>query len=565
MTSELKSMIGENYAEQPSIPTQNHQKELQRKTKDYIKRQTGLKRELIKLIGGVPSIVERSNHKVVKRSNWVWSKFSNPSRKDKLELEHWQRKEDVGKEYDTSFNRSIEIVEFTKDEYDKLIKPNDRNWNYEQTMYLWDLIKQYQLKFVIIFDRFDEKTYGERTVESLKDRYYSVARTILEHRRLFDHPIIKSGYNYEQEIKRRTYLEKTMNKSFAELKEENALIEMAENLNKKIEKNENFEKALNQKLSELPPINQNNLISNTMTLDEGENTINTFSENKLMNNNIENENPNNKKIETFGEGNNNGQTFEDFLKDNITRNDSFVYLRSQKLKHNLPVSEKIQERVDNYMKEFNIPEKLIPTAKVEMAYDNLRNNVILYTSLKKYLDKKEREYDYLQKKYQEFQQKNLQLNPNNQMSVAPHPPSNRSVPRSDKNIQQGRLVPGRPLPPPEHKDDMSQIMQNKNAQNINNNIHSQVINNIKVNDMSGINNAINQPNIDLKNISVNASNANTNTEQQDNKQTGHKEKKKRIPGTPKARKRKTANEEDAPAEEEKEPKSNSKKKKKGTK
>ena len=103
MTSELKSMIGENYAEQPSIPNQNHQKELQRKTRDYIKRQTDLKRELIKLIGDVPSIVERTNHKVVKRSNWVWSKFSNPSRKDKLELEHWQRKEDVGKEYDTSF------------------------------------------------------------------------------------------------------------------------------------------------------------------------------------------------------------------------------------------------------------------------------------------------------------------------------------------------------------------------------------------------------------------------------------------------------------------------------
>ena len=47
------------------------------------------------------------------------------------------------------------------------------------------------------------------------------------------------------------------------------------------ERSLNFEKALNQKLSELPPINQNNLISNTMTLDEGENTINTFSENKI--------------------------------------------------------------------------------------------------------------------------------------------------------------------------------------------------------------------------------------------------------------------------------------------
>lgn len=555
MTSELKSMIGENYADQAPIPSSNHQKELERKTKDYIKKQTGLKRELIKLIGGVPSIVERSTHKVVKRSNWVWSKFSNPSRKDKLQLEHWQRKEDVGKEYDTSYNRSIEIVEFTKDEYDKLIKPNDRNWNYEQTMYLWDLIKQYQLKFVIIFDRFDEKTYGERTVESLKDRYYSVARTILEHRRLFDHPIIKSGYNYEQEIKRRTYLEKTMNKSFAELKEENYIMEMAENLNKKMEKNENFEKVLNQKLSELPPVNQNNLQQNAMSIDEGENSINNFSENKLLNN-IENEN---KKIESFGESNNNGQTFEDFLKDNITRNDSFVYLRSQKLKHNLPVSEKIQERVDNYMKEFNIPEKLIPTAKVEMAYDNLRNNVILYTSLKKYLDKKQKEYDFLQKKYQEYQQKNLQLNPN-QMSMGAHPQSNRNVPRSDKNIPQIRSGVGRPLPPPEHKEDVPIIIPNKNMQNINN--ISQVI---KGNDLVSINNQIIQPNVDLKNNSINASNVNTNNEQQDSKQPGHKEKKKRMPGTPKARKRKNANDEDAPAEEEKEPKSNSKKKKKGTK
>ena len=555
MTSELKSMIGENYADQAPIPSSNHQKELERKTKDYIKKQTGLKRELIKLIGGVPSIVERSTHKVVKRSNWVWSKFSNPSRKDKLQLEHWQRKEDVGKEYDTSYNRSIEIVEFTKDEYDKLIKPNDRNWNYEQTMYLWDLIKQYQLKFVIIFDRFDEKTYGERTVESLKDRYYSVARTILEHRRLFDHPIIKSGYNYEQEIKRRTYLEKTMNKSFAELKEENYIMEMAENLNKKMEKNENFEKVLNQKLSELPPVNQNNLQQNAMSIDEGENSINNFSENKLLNN-IENEN---KKIESFGESNNNGQTFEDFLKDNITRNDSFVYLRSQKLKHNLPVSEKIQERVDNYMKEFNIPEKLIPTAKVEMAYDNLRNNVILYTSLKKYLDKKQKEYDFLQKKYQEYQQKNLQLNPN-QVSMGTHPQSNRNVPRSDKNIPQIRSGVGRPLPPPEHKEDVPIIIPNKNMQNINN--ISQVI---KGNDLVSINNQIIQPNVDLKNNSINASNVNTNNEQQDSKQPGHKEKKKRMPGTPKARKRKNANDEDAPAEEEKEPKSNSKKKKKGTK
>ena len=553
MTSELKSMLGENYADQPPIPSQNfQQKELERKKRDYIKKQNNLKRELIKLIGGVPSIVERSNNKGSKKQNWVWCKFKNVARSDGFELEHWTRKEDAGKDYNLECN-NVEIIEFTKDEYDKLIKPNDRNWNYEQTMYLWDLLKQYELKFTIVYDRFDENTYGERTVESLKDRYYSVARIILEHRRIFDHPIIKSGYNYEQEIKRRTYLEKTMNKSFAELKEENYIMELAENLEKKIEKNENVEKALHQKLSEIPNINNNN----QMIIDEGENSINTLSNNNLQ----ENINLNNKmNIEPFGESNN-GQTFEDFIKNNVTRNDSFVYLRSQKLKHNLPVSEKIQERVNNYMKEFNIPQKLIPTAKVEMAYDNLRNNVILYTSLRKYLDKKEKEYAFLQKKFQDFQMKKQPQMSQNQMGIPSHSQSLRNNQRSDKSLPQNKNFNQRA----EIKEqEIPSNTQNKNIQLINNN-HNVNNNTQKVEEAPLINNAANQANIELKNTNANSSAINTNNEQQENKQNGHKEKKgKRTQGTPKIRKRKNANDDEAP-DEEKEPKSNSKKKKKGTK
>ena len=550
MTSELKSMLGENYAEQAPIPSQNmQQKELERKTKDFIKKQNGLKRELIKLIGGVPSIVERTTNKDKKKTNWVWCKFRNASRGDDFQLEHWTKKEDVGKEYDFKCN-NIEIVEFTKDEYDKLIKPNDRNWNYEQTMYLWDLLKQYELKFVVVYDRFDEETYGERTVESLKDRYYSVARTILEHRRIFDHPIIKSGYNYEQEIKRRTYLEKTMNKSFAELKEENYIMELAENLDKKMEKNEKLEKALHQKLNELPTLNQNN---NNMILDEGENSLNALSNNNIQENNINN---NKMNLEPFGEANN-GQTFEDFIKNNITRNDSFVYLRSQKLKHNLPVSEKIQERVDKYMNELNIPEKLIPTAKVEMAYDNLRNNVILFTSLKKYLEKKQKEYDFLQKKFQDYQIKKQPPIIQNQMGIPSHPQALRNIQRSDKNLPQSKNYNFRP----EIKEqEMPSNTQNKNIQTISTNNNSQ-----KVEEIPQINSIANQTTSEIKNTNANSSAVNTNNEQQENKQNGHKEKKnKRSQGTPKVRKRKNANDDDAP-DEEREQKSNSKKKKKGTK
>ena len=582
MTSELKSMFGENIPEQTSQLPQNSQKDLEKKNKDYLKKQTGMKRELIKLIGGVPAIVERTNKSSKNSSNWVWSPFINPARKDNLRLVHWQRAEDVNKDYDfAKFNQNIDIVDFTEEEYNKLIKPNDRNWNYEQTRYLWDLIKRYELRFIVIMDRFDEEKYGERTVESLKDRYYSVARTILESRKMFDHPIIKSGYNYEQEMKRRTYLEKTMNKSFAELKEESYLLEMAENLNKKMEKNEKFENAIHQKLNELKipnlnaanPVNNstNNTIQIPMSIEENENTIG-FSENKNIINQINNNNENlfnlnlnqNNKmnIEPFSANNEYNQTFEDFIKNNITRNDSFVYLRSQKLKHNLPVSEKIQERVDNYMKEFNIQQKLlIPTAKVEIAYDNLRNNIILYTSLKKYLEKKDKEYYFLQTKFKEYQNRKNPQNPQGNNNIpSSHQQMNKSTLKSDKNNMQVNKTNPKAITQNEIKEESNQetttnknITNNTNITNINN---TNKINNIPTNtSINPINNEIN-----------NNINNNVNTNQQENtKQAGPKEKKRKINGTPKARKRKNLNEDEATNNDEKEQKNNSKKKKKGTK
>ena len=588
MTSELKSMFGDNIPEQANQLQQNSKKDLEKKKKDILKKQTGMKRELIKLIGGVPSIVERTGNKGAKNSsNWVWSTFSNPARKDNLKLVHWQRAEDVNKDYDfAKLNQNIDIVEFTKEEYDKLIKPNDRNWNYEQTCYLWDLIKRYELRFIVIMDRFDEEKYGERTVESLKDRYYSVARTILENRKMFDHPIIKSGYNYEQEMKRRTYLEKTMNKSFTELKEENYLLEMAENLSKKMEKNEKFENALYQRLNELKfpsfgsssqpnNIGNNNTIQIPMNIEETDNIISGFPDNKNPNNNLINNNEviinsnmnqiNKMNTEQFNFNNENNQTFEDYIKNNVTRNDSFVYLRSQKLKHNLPVSEKIQERVDNYMKEFNISsQKLMATAKVEIAYDNLRNNIILYTSLKKYLEKKEKEYYFLQSKFKEYQtKKNPPIPQANNNGPSSHPQINKTL-KTEKISSQNNKSNLKSSIQNEVSDEKGQeIIQNKN---INNNLinNTNINNTNKTNISPGTNTVVNSANTEINNL---ISNNNTNTNAQESvKQTGIKEKRRKINGTPKARKRKNANDEEVqPTNDEKESKTNSKKKKKGNK
>ena len=585
MTSELKSMFGENISDQNNQSQNNSQKEVEKKTKDYLKKQTSMKRELIKLIGGVPSIVERTANKGEKKNtNWIWTSFTNPARSDNLKLTHWQRADDNNKDYEFSkLNNNVDIVEFTKEEYDNLIKPNDRNWNYEQTCYLWDLIKRYELRFIVIMDRFDEEKYGERTVESLKDRYYSVARIILENRKMFDHPIIKSGYNYEQEMKRRIYLEKTMNKSFADLREENNLLEMAENLNKKMEKNEKFEDAIHQKLKELKiqtsssanQINSegnNNTIQIPMTIEETEKSTYGYYENKNININQINSNENTinsnlnqinrVNFEPLSLFNNGGQTFEDFIKNNVTRNDSFVYLRSQKLKHNLPVSEKVQERIDNIMKEFNIQQKLIPTEKVEIAYDNLRNNIILYTSLKKFLEKKDKEFLFLQSKFKEYQNKKNPPNPQG-INNGPnsHQPQNKSNLKSEKNPTQFSKTNQKTIGQNEIKD---QEMSQETTINKNTNINStnQNINNInKTNNISGTNSIVNSVNTEMNN---NVNNNNINN-QESNKQPGPKEKKRKITATPKARKRKNINEDEAPNNEEKEQKSNSKKKKKGTK
>ena len=121
-----------------------------------------------------------------------------------------------------------------------------------------------------------------RTIEELKQRYY----ILLEYRKDFENPILKSGYNYEQEIKRRACLEKIISKTKEDISQENNLLKQSLEVEKRIEKYENFENELN----------------------------NLTDETKY------------------------NLSFEDFIKSTAGQLDSFVYLRSNKMKYNLPVS-----------------------------------------------------------------------------------------------------------------------------------------------------------------------------------------------------------------------------------
>jgi hypothetical protein len=50
----------------------------------------------------------------------------------------------------------------------------------------------------------------ERTVDEIKERYYSIARAILINQGNKDHPIVTKPFNFEAEVRRKNELEKFM-------------------------------------------------------------------------------------------------------------------------------------------------------------------------------------------------------------------------------------------------------------------------------------------------------------------------------------------------------------------
>ncbi|KAF2325049.1 hypothetical protein GH714_022457 [Hevea brasiliensis] len=140
---------------------------------------------------------------------WQWLPFTNSARKDNLQLYHWVRVVNgvppTGDYSFAKYNKSVDIVRYTDEEYEKYL--TDPTWTKEETDQLFDLCERFDLRFIIIADRFSLS----RTVEELKDRYYSVSRAILLARApssgdVSGHPLVKEPYNVSQEIDRKRAL-----------------------------------------------------------------------------------------------------------------------------------------------------------------------------------------------------------------------------------------------------------------------------------------------------------------------------------------------------------------------
>ncbi|KAI8593039.1 hypothetical protein BDZ88DRAFT_448583 [Geranomyces variabilis] len=182
------------------------------------KKSDGMARELLSLVGGAPPLVlvkkkykARPNFsKQTKAAEWVWRKFSNPARTDKLELQHWVKATDNEDYYFAKFNKPLEIIRYDDVEYESIVKPlkylGASSWTREETDYLYSLLLQYDLRWYVVADRYEWEG-STRSIDDLKERYYAISHALLTARNAAASEITSYVFNKAHEVERKKNLE----------------------------------------------------------------------------------------------------------------------------------------------------------------------------------------------------------------------------------------------------------------------------------------------------------------------------------------------------------------------
>ncbi|GJE84587.1 SWR1-complex protein [Phanerochaete sordida] len=199
----------------------------------------GMSRELYSLIGqSAPTLVAQLAKPRLKqkpnlggggRVKWEWRSFQNQARSDGLRLSHWVK---AGTPSDgeypfAKYNVQNPTYTYTQDEYTKFL--TDKEWTKEETDYLFDLVRQYDQRFYVVADRYEYPGGPPRSMEDLKDRYFSVCRKLVRDRPWPGDEATKSqilssfSFDKEREVMRKKYLESLESRTQEEIAEEEAL------------------------------------------------------------------------------------------------------------------------------------------------------------------------------------------------------------------------------------------------------------------------------------------------------------------------------------------------------
>lgn len=120
------------------------------------------------------------------------------------------------KVYEESEGESSKDDEDLEDEINK--------WSYEETKYLFDMCKGFELKWCLIHDRY--KYNHLRTLDDLKEHFYRICVKILESQDNANPALVDSlrAYSKTRELERKNYLENLLKRTPAEIAEEESLV-----------------------------------------------------------------------------------------------------------------------------------------------------------------------------------------------------------------------------------------------------------------------------------------------------------------------------------------------------
>lgn len=317
---------------------------------------------------------------------WKWMPFTNPARTDGIVLSHWRRVADEGKEYPYSkFNKTLDIPTYSDEEYTKSL--SEPGWSKEETDHLFDLCKSFDLRFIIVHDRFDKAKYQTRSVEELKERYYSLCNRLLKARGGEEGDMV--AFDAPHEVKRKLQMERLLARSKEQVIEEETLCAEL----KKIEMRKKEREKKQQDLQKLISAAEQNT-SETKKTPSSKKYSGTSSKKA-------------RSAATPGQSKSDGSVvFKSYDKS------SGVSVRSSKMKTPMTLGQKKTKAIDQLLEELGVGLKPMSTEQICVQFNELRNDILLLLDLKAACDACDFELQSLKHRYEnlpEHQQVKISL------------------------------------------------------------------------------------------------------------------------------------------------------------
>ncbi|CAL1538481.1 unnamed protein product [Lymnaea stagnalis] len=287
---------------------------------------------------------------------WKWMPFTNAARKDGAVFYHWGRVADEGKDYPFArFNKTVDMPVYSDLEYQQHL--HDDNWSRQETDHLFDLCKRFDVRFIVVHDRWDREKYKEHSVEDLKERYYNICNTLAKVRAPGGSEPKVKAFDAEHERRRKFQLIKLFDRTQEQVEEEEYLIGEL----KKIELRKKEREKKQQDLQKLITAADSN-------------ADNRKAERKNTKKKLQAREPKEGGglVSSAEPG---GIKFSDFKA-------SGTSLRSQRMKLPATIGQKKTKAIEQVLEELGLEFNPMPTEDIVNSFNTLRQDIVLLYELK---------------------------------------------------------------------------------------------------------------------------------------------------------------------------------------